>query len=292
MSTVREIKNRIVTIKNIQNVTDAIQKIASARVSKTKNKAVNLKKYVESCDEIAMILQRNILQNNNVDHPFFKKNENIKESLFIIITGDKGLCGGFYSRIFDFINEVFKDKDKDNLNLIVFGKKGVNYFNKRNYKVLLNHINLPVFYPKIDLKEIANTAIEKFINNEIREVNIIYNQYISATRYEPVLKQILPINLNKKGNNNYKSEMYLYEPDLSSLIENFLPDYIHNQIWEGIIESIASEQASRMIMMERASHSAKDMIDDLTKQRNKNRQSAITKELSEIVGTTDALENE
>lgn len=287
MSTVREIKNRITTIKNIQNVTDAIQKIASARVSKTKNKAVNLKKYIESCDEIA-----SILHHDNEEHPFFKKNEKIKESLYIIITGDKGLCGGFYSRIFEFVNEVFKEKDKNNLNLIVFGKKGVNYFNKRNYKVLLNHINLPVFYPKGDLIEIANTVIEKFINREIKEVNIIYNQYISAARYEPVLKQVLPINLSNKDNNDYKSGMYLYEPDSSSLIENFFPDYIHNQIWEGIVESIASEQASRMIMMERASHSAKDMIDDLTKQRNKNRQSAITKELSEIVGTTDALENE
>ncbi len=284
MSSIREIKQRINVIQNIENVTDAIQKIAAARLNKARNRAVNLKKYIIECEKIAGILKENFSDS------IYYAQRPVKESCCIIITGDKGLCGGFYSRLYGYAEELFRGKNKEKINLIVFGRKGVNHFNKLNYRILLNRVNIPSDFKKSFINEIADNITEMFLNNRIQEVNVIFNDFISVTNYNPTLKRVLPLELNE--NTMIKNTgMYIFEPASKEIFGSFIAKYIQTLIYNSLVQSYASEQSSRMIMMERSSVSANDMIQDLVKQRNKNRQAGITKELSEIVGTVNALDN-
>jgi F-type H+-transporting ATPase subunit gamma len=278
MSNLQEIKRRINTIGNIEHVTDAIQKIAAARLFKAKNRALNLRNFVNA--------QADLLNNfsNFRNHKFIKNNDS-QETLIIVITPDKGLCGGFSNNIINKTLEFIKDKDKDKITFIIAGKKGVNFFDKRNFNVILRRINIPIFCDMKEIYEIGNILMDLYKEKAIKEAFIIYTEFASMANHTPIIKKLLPLEINTQS----KNDPNIYEPDPEIILDVLIPRYVKTLIWLGFLESIASEQAARMIMMERSTKNAKDMIDDLVALRNKSRQSMITKELSEIVSTTEAL---
>ncbi len=279
MSNLQEIKRRINTIQNIEHVTDAIQKIAAARLLKARNRALNLRTFVNT--------QRDLLNkfSNYKNNDYFKTNDS-EDIVIIVISPDKGLCGGFNTNIINTTQDFIKDKNPQNINLVLSGKKCINFFDKRNFNVLLRRINIPVNCQMSEIYEIGNIAMDLFKSKKMKEVYIIYTEFTSMTQHTPIVKKLLPVEITEKN----LSDPYIYEPQPEEILELLIPRHIKSEVWLGFLESIASEQAARMMMMERSTKNARDMIDSLISIRNKNRQSIITKELSEIVSTTEALE--
>ena len=281
MSNLREIKRRISTVESIAHVTDAIQKIAAARVIKAKKRAQNFKKYI---DEYSNIVAR--LIQDKEEHPLLKPNNSGYE-LLVVVTQDKGLCGGFHTAVFDKVDTFIKENGKKDFQLIVCGKKGVHHYEKLQYKILLKKVNIPIFTKEEDIEDITDLIDQNVINKSVSSVNIIYNEFVSATNYEPRIKKLYPLDIT--ASKNIGSTFYYYEPDPSSITDFIIPKYLSYSILQAFLESSASEHSARMIMMERASKNANEMIDHLTNLRNKSRQSMITSELSEIVSTIEAL---
>jgi F-type H+-transporting ATPase subunit gamma len=278
MSNVKEIKRRINTVQNIEHVTDAIQKIAATRLYKIKNRMSSLKKY--------KAVQKQLFFYVSNSEIFYKPNPQ-KPNLLIIITSDKGLCGGFNERIYEALNNYLK-KDPQ-CQLIIAGKKGITYLERMQLATELQLPNIPAFCTVKDFNTLNNYILKRISSNEANQILVLYTEFISISNLNPCLNQIFPIeidSLEKKTNKNF-----IIEPDAATIINNLFPQYLNLQILVCFAESITAEHTARMVMMERASKSAKDMINELTTERNKKRQAVITKELSEIVGTTDSLES-
>jgi F-type H+-transporting ATPase subunit gamma len=279
MSNLKEIKRRIKTIENIEHVTDAIQKIAATRLIKLKNRMLTLRFFSNALLELLY---------NIVDATFaFKSNPNGYDLLFVI-TSDKGLCGGFNTRVIE-TAENYLEKNS-NTKLIVSGKKGNNYFEKTKEEILLKFNNVPAFCGLKDIEEATKFVLDNIYQNKVKSVKLIYTEFLSASTLEPSVKQVFPLDFPEKITAKGRG-YYIYEPDEEKIISDLFPKFVSSYILLGFEESAAAEHMARMMMMERATKSADDMIIDLTMQRNRNRQAAITKELGEIVGTTSALEN-
>jgi F-type H+-transporting ATPase subunit gamma len=281
MSNLKEIKRRIKSIENIEHVTDAIEKIAATRLLKAKNRMIALRNYAIAQEEM-------IFKMTEIDSALPKINP-AGINLFYIITSDKGLCGGFNTRIIEEALKFINNSDKGKLKLIISGKKGLHYFEKANIEILLKKFNVPVFCTLKDIDETGNFIINQIEQMKISEINILFTEFQSASHLNPLIKKIYPVII--PDNVKTKTDVYIFEPGKEEILKDLFPKYIKTQLLLGYEESIASEHIARMMMMERATKSAKDMIEDLTQLRNKNRQALITKELSEIVGTTNALES-
>lgn len=281
MSNLREIKRRINTISSIAHVTDALQKISAARLIKAKKRAHNFKKYIHAYSQIVSKLIK-----NKVDHTLLKPVKSDTE-IIIIITQDKGLCGSFHTSVIKKSMEFIKEKNEKEMKLIVCGKKGIHYYEKSQYPILLKKTNIPVICKEEDITDIIELVKQDILKKNVSAVHIVYNEFISTTKYEPQIKQLFPI--VDIQDNNIENTFYLFEPNPLIIIDFIIPKYLSYLILDGFLESSVSEHTSRMIMMERASKNANEMIDQLTNLRNKKRQAMITSELSEIVSTIEAL---
>lgn len=280
---IRDIIRRINTIKSIANVTNALQKISASRLSKARNRVYGLRKYSSELEKMVYKLFE-----EGKEHPLLKRHLE-GNTLVIVITSDKGLCGSFNSNIIEYAEKFVNSNGIEKTDVALFGKKGVTYFEKRQRKLIYKKIHLPAFIALKDLEEINNLILDLYKERKINEVYIIYNQFVSSTNAVPTSKKILPVE-PKEEVETYKGAYY-FEPYVETVVNSILQNFIRAQILHCFLESLASEYAQRMIMMDRASQNGKEMIDKLVNLRNKTRQAKITSELSEIVSTTNALEN-
>ena len=268
----QEIRTQIKSIQNTQKITKAMEMVAASKMRKAKEQMEKARPYAFKIMNVISHLSRAHPEYNSV---FFEKRET-KKKAYIVISSDRGLCGGLNNNLFkNIIETMIKNKDQEILSAYsVFGNKAASFFQRIGGEV------------------ISQSMIDKFLNKEVDEVYIAYNKFKNTVTQTPTIEKILPISsdLSNEEQDDYSHYWdYLYEPDAKEVLESLFTRYIESLIYRSLVENLACEQASRMVAMKSSSDNASDLIGELKIIYNKTRQAAITQEISEIISGASAL---
>jgi F-type H+-transporting ATPase subunit gamma len=290
MATLRDIKRRIVGVKNTQQITKAMKMVAAARLRRAQENIINARPYSKKIQEV---LNNLIGLEANMDNPLFSERE-VEKIALVILTSDRGLCGGFNMNILRAAEDLIKNEYKElydagNVSLYCLGKRGIDHFSRRNY-------NISGSYPGIfsSLKfEFASGLVNelkvKFLNGEIDKVVVLYNEFVSVVQQKVTKVQLLPFTRQEEESvNEQHAADFLYEPDKVKIINSLIPKYLNSQMWKMLLESYAAELGARMTAMDMATENAKELIKELQLKYNKERQASITSEILEIVSGANA----
>jgi len=284
MATTRQIRSRIRVAKNIQQITKAMKMVAAARLKRAQDRVQAARPYSEKMREVMTGLASAAA--GQVEHPLLENRE-VQNTGFLLITADRGLAGSYNSSIMRRAVEFSKDFDRVRQKWFIIGKKGNLFFRRREYNVvetLSVNSNNVTFGDAAEVTRVIRAAFEA---GEIDELYIIYTKFQSAMTQKPMVVKLLPI--ETPAGESSSSADYIFEPEPAELLGELLPRYLLNQVYQALLESIASEHGSRMTSMSSATDNAGKMISTLTLSLNRARQAAITKEISEIVGGAEAL---
>jgi F-type H+-transporting ATPase subunit gamma len=291
MATLRDIKGRIKGVKSTQQITKAMKMVAAARLRRAQENIINAKPYSK---KIAEMLQNLLNIEKNFSNPLFAERE-VKRIALIVVTSDRGLCGGFNMNVIRKAEELAKDEfanynNDGNLVLYCIGKKGNDYFTKRPYNVVGSY---PGIFSHLKF-EFASGLIKeltaKYISGEIDKVLVVYNEFKSVIQQKTTVEQLFPIKpFEEKTEETVQDVNYIYEPDKARIIGALLPKHLNAQMWTTLLDSYAAELGARMTAMDMATENAKELIRSLNLTYNKVRQASITKEILEIVSGANAL---
>lgn len=296
MANLRDIRNRITSVNNTQQITKAMKMVAAAKLRKAQNRMTSMRPYASKLKEVVSRL--GAASDGSI--ALLRKPETTKRILLVVVGSDKGLCGGFNNNLFKVVEQSISDhykqlNDEGMLDIITVGRKSTVYFKKREYNVVDEY---PGFFDNLEYDvtaDIMEHAISTFTDGYYDKVLIGYNEFKSVIAQERKVVQVLPVDtasLDSDESNEEEKETntdYIYEPDSSSILDEILPVYVIMQLWRAVLESNASEQGARMAAMDNATENAKELEEDLTLEYNQARQSAITTEISEIVSGAQAL---
>ena len=290
MASLDDLKKRIASVKSTQKITKAMKMVAAAKLRKAQESAEKGRPYSEKMNNVILNLSSGISDKENAPNLLAGTGQD-KVHLCVVMTSDRGLCGGFNSNIIKKAKSYFSkilDENKE-LKIITVGSKGNDQL-KRTYgdKIIQNisfkeSKNANYF----DADKVGKIIIEKFEAGEFDVCTIFYNKFKNVITQIPQAQQIIP--LNDEGNENSSDESYEFEPDEDEILSNLLPKNISTQIFKAMLENSASEQGSRMSAMDNATRNAGEMVDKLTIEYNRSRQAAITKELIEIISGAESL---
>jgi len=282
MANTRDLKNRIESIKNTKQITNAMKMVAASKLRKSQDRIINARPYANYIDVMLRTLK---MRNKSNLHKILNDKINNDKEILVIVTADRGLCGGFNALI---IKEALNYlKDKSNVDLLCIGKKGYDFFKKTEYKIIGKYLSL---FNEMDFsssKSIARDILDSFMANEYGKINILFNEFKSVIQNDIVTKQILPIIPNESDVVNNTD--FIYEPDENTIVEELGRKYVDVELWRMLLESSAAEQGSRMTAMDNATENASDLIDRLTLQYNRVRQASITTEIIEIASGAEAI---
>jgi F-type H+-transporting ATPase subunit gamma len=283
LATLRIIKRRINSIRGTQQITNAMNMVAAAKLRRAQENIIKARPYaykmINVLNDISAIANRKI-------HPLLEQRE-IKKICFVVVGGDRGLCGGFNNNVFRRAENIYKQHSNLDRSIIVVGKKARDFFRIRKYPMIFEYVNFYRTLKFSDAQQIVGQIIKLYLEKNLDRVDVVYNEFKSAIRQEVILEQLLPF-VPKEEESKTQVD-YLYEPSADKIMDTLLPLHLNVQMWRILLESNAAEQAARMTAMEAATDNAQEMIENLTLLYNKTRQYAITKELSEIVGGAEAL---
>ena len=290
MATLRDIELKIKAIKKIQQITRAMNMVASAKLRNTQSKMERFAPYARKFADVLGNLASRI---DSDVHPLMVKRDHITNVELLHFTSDRGLCGSFNMNNI-VLGEKWAGEQKDQsheykLNLV--GRKGRDYFKKRNYNISSSHVQI---YGSVDISyvnKMTTDFINKFMNEEIDELYMVYSKFVSISKQVPTMVKLIPIEPPKASTDTADSDSgeYLCEPGAEELLIELLPKHISVQILNAFFQNEVSEYAARMAAMDNATKNCKDMVQDLTLTFNKARQAAITAELMDIVGGAEAL---
>jgi len=295
MANLRDIRNRISSIKNTQKITRAMKMVAAAKLRKAQNRMNQNRPFSGKVENVVARL----VDSASKGKPILRQPDSPQAVLFIVIGSDRGLCGGFNNNLFKEVEAEIQNSysqflDSGNLDVLAVGRKANGYFSKRRYNVIEKHDN---FFDEIaynPTSEIMKDVIGMFTNEEYDKVILCYNEFKTVIAQNRVIKPVLPIEtdeiIDQKQEGEGKPTEYIYEPDVDSILDDLLPLYLNMQLWTAVLESNAAEQGARMTAMDSATENAKELEEDLQLEYNQARQSAITTEISEIVSGAQALE--
>jgi len=284
MQALREIRRRIRSVQNTQQITKAMEMVAAARLKKAQSNVESSRPYSNKLDLLLKNLSRT---QTTYSHPLFQKSEEIKNVLLFLITSDRGLCGPFNANIIKQAQSFLEDYEKDRAGLVIVGKKGFNHFRKAQWEIEEKYLGLEGRIISSQLKSMTNLLIELFLSKKYDEVHILYTKFINPATFKVALEKFL--NIEPEEKEKKKEIEYIFEPNVERIFEVLLPKYCINKIQMTLFESLASEHGSRMTAMSAATKNAEEMIEELTLIRNKLRQAAITKEMLEIASGAEAL---
>ena len=293
MPNLKELKNRISSVKSTRKITSAMKMVAASKLRRAQELAESSRVYADSLSFILSSLAGNT--KNSSDLPeILTGRENSKISLLIINSSDRGLCGGFNSNLFRNAKKWISDQQGQgkSVKIITVGKKASSFYKKTDLDIVANFDDLNSNDRQLQVSEdIKSKIMELFEKNEIDEVSILFNKFVSAISQEPTYQSLIP--LSNEETNEEESEtnnsVFEFEPDKNELLEYLVPRNFLTQIYRSVLESSASEHAARMTSMDNATRNAGDMIDRLTLTYNRTRQAFITKELIEIISGAEAV---
>ena len=293
MPNLKELKNRISSVKSTRKITSAMKMVAASKLRRAQELAESSRVYADSLSFILSSLAGNT--KNSSDLPeILTGRENSKISLLIINSSDRGLCGGFNSNLFRNAKKWISDQQGQgkSVKIITVGKKASSFYKKTDLDIVANFDDLNSNDRQLQVSEdIKSKIMELFENNEIDEVSILFNKFVSAISQEPTYQSLIPLS-NEEANeeeSETNNSVFEFEPDKNELLEYLVPRNFLTQIYRSVLESSASEHAARMTSMDNATRNAGDMIDRLTLTYNRTRQAFITKELIEIISGAEAV---
>jgi F-type H+-transporting ATPase subunit gamma len=290
MATLRDIRTRIASVKNIAKITSAMKMVAVAKMRRAQASILSARPYAQKLSAMLSLLAEDT---ENLTSPLFEQRKELKNIALIVVSADRGLCGGFNANLVrnaqHQLNTLAKTYPNAALHLITVGKRSTDFFTKRPVTI---DARFPGVFQKLDFAQaqtISRLAVNGFLKGEYDKVQIIVNEFRSIAKQEVTVHDFLPIATTiEKIPSKYAVE-YLYEPSKEDVLNGLLPKHLNMQIWRAMLESNAAEQAARMMAMENATHNAKELNRTLTLTYNRLRQAAITKEILEIVGGAEAL---
>ncbi|TDX59173.1 ATP synthase F1 subunit gamma [Orenia marismortui] len=284
MASMRDIKRQISSVESTMKITRAMKMVAAAKLRKSQERAENAKPFFDKTKETLASVTANV---NEDLHPLLNK-RNVKKVAYVLITGDRGLCGAYNSRAIKEVEKEVKVLDKDYA-LITIGKKGRDYF-KNKSEIISEYIGVDDKPGFATATNIATELIELYTEGILDEIHLVYTEFNSVVSQNVHTLQLLPIEPPKSEELDDIEDSYLYDPSAEEVLSAVLPQYLKNIIFGALLQSKASEFASRMTAMDSATDNAEEMIEQLKLSYNRARQAAITQELSEIVGGAEALE--
>ena len=305
MESTRDIKGRIKSGTNIQQITKAMKMVAAARLRKAEEKANGSRPYAEKIGEL---LRRASSVTPGFTSPLFRTGE-VKKVGYLVICGDKGLAGAYNSNVMKRTLQEISGKDRSAYALYVCGKQAKNYLKFRGYDPDTYHFGFSDKPSAQDSIDLSKEMVEYFTKEEVDEVYIIYTKFITALRQQVRVDRLLPIEAPAEGKTEeaakaaasewekerqdflrIEEDSYIFLPDAAAVLSKLLPEYIQVQVYNAMLQSAASELGSRMAAMSAATDNATERIADLNLTYNKARQAQVTNEISEIVGGAAALE--
>ena len=281
MASLQDIRRRIKSVKSIQQITNAMNMVATSRLRKAKEAAVANKPYA---DKMAQVVSDIAANAGDFSHPLLEVRQEGKK-LILVMASDKGLAGAYASNAFK--EAVAGIEDKSNTEIVAVGRKTDAFFRNRDYEVAKSYIGITERPSYDDAKEIAVDLISRFVSGEVKEISMVYTRFVSAISCVPETVQLLPFG-NLAGQGGTHAE-YIYEPDAQSVLGYMLPQYLVTTIYAALLQAAASELSSRMNAMSNATDNAQELIAKLDLHYNKVRQAGITREITEIVGGAEAL---
>lgn len=290
MASLKDIRMRIDSTKNTQQITKAMKLVSAAKLRRAQNNITNMRPYAVTLKKVIA----NITATQKVSHPLMVKKDNVKKVLLVVLTSDRGLCGGFNSGINKFTEKYYaENKPKlEKLDFIFIGKRGLDYFARRDIKGIQNFLKLDKDISYNLAKGIAENLIQFFLDGEYDEIRMVYNEFKSAISQVVTCETLLPIEVDKSSFDaagNQVAKDIIFDPSPEAIVEDLLKKNFNLQMYRAMSESVASEHGARMTAMENATNNAKEMINKLTLTYNKARQEKITTELIEIVSGAEAL---
>lgn len=297
MANLRDIRTRISSIKNTQQITKAMKMVAAAKLRKAQQKMHQTRPYARKMGSVVTRLVRN----SDVDNILLRQPDEIDRICMIVVGSDRGLCGGFNNNLFRQVEEEIHSEyqsyhESGTFDIVAIGRKADAYFRKRNYNVVSGY---PGFFDHVnyrDTSEIMQEVTGKFVEGYYDKVIVAFNEFKTVISQNRLVETVLPIAVSELDENQdvETSEQitdYIYEPDVTTILDKILPVHVNMQLWRAVLDSNASEQGARMAAMDNATENAKELEEELQLKYNQARQSAITTEISEIVSGAAALED-
>jgi len=305
MANLRDIRNRIDSVENTKQVTRAMKMVAAAKLRRAQERIFQARPYAYKVRELTNHLKREL---DPTAHSFFEAPEEATGVLVIVVAADRGLCGSFNSDVFKTAENLIEtsyaqERRNDDLFLLCVGEKAHKHFQKRDYRLvgdyqgIFDDLNFNV------ARQVVQDAVEGFERGIWGEVTLVYNEFKNTIVQNQIVEPLLPIPeerfetpvMQEEANvfhlpENGQAVDYIFEPDARGLLDELVPRFLYYQMWRALLESNAAEQGARMVAMDNATTNAEELIEDLTLEYNRARQSAITRELLDITSGAEALE--
>ncbi|MCF8085627.1 MAG: F0F1 ATP synthase subunit gamma [Desulfohalobiaceae bacterium] len=296
MASLKEVKDKIASVRKTKQITRAMNMVASAKLRKAQGRIERFRPYAEKYYEIMGDLSQGV---DSSAHPLLEQREEINNIAVVLVTSERGLCGAFNSNLVQTATNFAANRvdSGQNVKFYCMGKKGAKDIKKSPYELVSDHSDVMENFDFTLASQIGAEIIHAYTQQEVDEVHLVYGRFVSVIRQEATRLQILP--MSQEGGEEQSGEQsgeqagskaeYTYEPSVEGILDELLPRFIKVQLYRGLLETSASEHAARMTAMDNATRNCDDMISNLTLSYNKARQAAITSELLDIVGGAEAL---
>tara|TARA_Y100001949_G_scaffold175087_1_gene184071 strand:- start:115 stop:969 length:855 start_codon:yes stop_codon:yes gene_type:complete len=284
MANLKDIRNRIKSVKSIQKVTKAMKMVAVAKMRRAQERMEEARPYAKRLAEVINHLLPDVDRNFL---PLLDIRE-IKRVGYVVVSSDRGLAGSFNTSVLKTAQAEIEIIGKKNVDVFCIGKKARDHFKRRNYNIIESHVEFWNEQKFGNALAIGTGIITHFTQKYVDEIHVVYNEFVNVASQHVVSERLLPLVFESDKKPIIDR---LYEPNKDDLVKSLIPRHLNIQMWKYLLESYASEQAARMLAMENATGNAEDMIKELTLEFNKARQAAITKEMLEIVSGAEALQN-
>ena len=294
MAGMKEIRGKIKSVQNTRKITKAMEMVAASKMRRAQERMRAARPYADKVRDIAAHMSR---ANPEYRHPFMVSNEGAKTAGIILVTTDKGLCGGMNTNVLRASLQKFKELEGQGktIEATAIGSKGLGFLNRLRAKVVSNVVHLGDTPHLEKLIGAVKVQLDLYSEGKISAVYLAYTRFVNTMKQEPVIEQLLPLSAEQferteeDGTTPSTQWDYIYEPDAQAVVDELLVRYVEALVYQAVAENMASEQSARMVAMKAASDNAKTVINELQLVYNKSRQAAITKELSEIVGGAAAV---
>jgi F-type H+-transporting ATPase subunit gamma len=290
----KEIRGKIKSVQNTRKITKAMEMVAASKMRRAQERMRAARPYADKVRDIAAHMSR---ANPEYRHPFMVSNEGAKTAGIILVTTDKGLCGGMNTNVLRAALQKFKELEGQGktIEATAIGTKGLGFLNRLRAKVVSNVVHLGDTPHLEKLIGAVKVQLDLYSEGKVSAVYLAYTRFVNTMKQEPVIEQLLPLAADQFERKDEQSATpttqwdYIYEPDAQAVVDELLVRYVEALVYQAVAENMASEQSARMVAMKAASDNAKTVINELQLVYNKSRQAAITKELSEIVGGAAAV---
>lgn len=294
MPSAREVKLRIRSVKNIAQVTRALQAVSASKVRKATQAVSHTRPYATKAWQVLLHIANQ--PSRDFLHPLLTERESINNTLVVVISGDRGLAGAYNTNIIRYTYRMFNDYPHP-VKYVAVGRKGRDLLVRSRKDVLAEFSNLPAAPAFADVSAIGRLAVDEFLLGDVDEVYLVYTDYINMVNQQPTHKRLLPLSLTGEDERVMEFERhhgplptYIYEPGQAEILDEIIPRFTALQVYQAILESLASEHAARMVAMKNATDNATDLAGALQLEYNKARQQSITNEMLDIAGGAEALE--